>query len=42
MESVNVNELFSTSKPASTLVEVSGFVKEGCELEIDVIAASAR
>ena len=36
------NELFSTSKPASTLVEVSGFVKEGCELEIDVIAASAR
>jgi enamine deaminase RidA (YjgF/YER057c/UK114 family) len=33
------NELFAKSKPASTLVEVSGFVKEGCELEVDVIAA---
>lgn len=33
------NELFATSKPASTLVEVSGFVKEGCGLEIDVVAA---
>jgi 2-iminobutanoate/2-iminopropanoate deaminase len=33
------DELFSISKPASTLVEVSGFVKEGCELEIDAIAA---
>lgn len=33
------NELFSESKPASTLVEVSGFVKEGCELEIDIVAA---
>ena len=33
------NELFEKSKPASTLVEVSGFVKEGCSLEIDVVAA---
>lgn len=33
------DELFSVSKPASTLVEVSGFVKEGCCLEIDVVAA---
>lgn len=33
------DELFSQSKPASTLVEVSGFVKDGCSLEIDVVAA---
>jgi enamine deaminase RidA (YjgF/YER057c/UK114 family) len=33
------DELLSNSKPASTLVEVSGFVKEGCCLEIDVVAA---
>lgn len=33
------NELFATAKPASTLVEVSGFVKDGCLLEIDAIAA---
>ncbi|NND64559.1 MAG: RidA family protein [Gammaproteobacteria bacterium] len=33
------NELFSTSKPASTLVEVSGFVKDDCCLEIDAVAA---
>ena len=33
------DELFTVSKPASTLVEVSGFVKEGCSLEIDVVAA---
>lgn len=33
------DELFSESKPASTLVEVSGFVKEGCGLEIDAVAA---
>ncbi len=33
------DELFLVSKPASTLVEVSGFVKEGCCLEIDVVAA---
>lgn len=33
------DELFVNSKPASTLVEVSGFVKDGCCLEIDVVAA---
>ena len=35
------NELFAVSKPASTLVEVSGFVKEGCALEVDIVAAKA-
>lgn len=35
------NELLTNSKPASTLIEVSGFVKEGCGLEIDVIAAKS-
>lgn len=35
------NELFETSKPSSTLVEVSGFVKEGCCLEIDAVAAKS-
>ena len=33
------DEIFSTSRPASTLVEVSGYVKEGCCLEIDIVAA---
>lgn len=33
--------LFINSKPASTLIEVSGFVKEGCSLEIDAIAAKS-
>ena len=33
------DELFANSKPASTLVEVSGFVKDGCFVEIDAIAA---
>lgn len=36
------NELFANAKPASTLVEVSGFVKEGCLLEIDAVAARTR
>lgn len=35
------NELFAQAKPASTLVEVSGFVKDGCLLEIDVVAAKS-
>ena len=35
------NELLYNSKPASTLVEVSGFVKEGCGIEIDMIAAKS-
>lgn len=33
------DELFTVSKPASTMVEVSGFVKEGCSVEIDAVAA---
>ena len=33
------DEIFVNSKPASTLVEVSGFVKEGCSLEVDAVAA---
>ncbi len=36
------DELFHISRPASTLVEVAGFVKEGCSLEIDAIAAKSR
>lgn len=36
------DELFSHSKPASTLVEVSGFVKEGALVEIDAIAAKSK
>lgn len=36
------DELFSVSKPASTLVEVSGFVKDGCSVEIDAIAAKVK
>lgn len=36
------DELFSTSKPASTFVEVSGFVKEGSVVEIDAVAAKSK
>lgn len=32
------DEIFKNSKPVSTLVEVSGFVKEGCMVEIEVTA----
>ncbi len=32
------DEIFKDSKPASTMVEVSGFVKEGCMIEIEVTA----
>ena len=35
------DELFVNSKPASTLVEVSGFVKEGCSVEVDAVAAKS-
>ena len=34
------DEVFKNSKPASTLVEVSNFVKDGCCVEIEVTAAS--
>ena len=33
------NEVFKVSRPVSTLVEVSALVKEGCCVEIEVIAA---
>ena len=33
------DEVFVNSRPASTFVEVSNFVKEGCCLEIEVVAA---
>ena len=36
------DELFINSKPASTLVEVSGFVKEGCSVEIEAVAAKSK
>lgn len=36
------DELFIISKPASTLVEVSGFIKEGALVEIDAVAAKAK
>src|ERR1700693_4162924 len=32
------NEYFSASRPASTLVEVSALVREGCKVEVEVIA----
>jgi 3-hydroxyisobutyrate dehydrogenase len=31
------DEIFQKSRPASTLVEVSGFVKEGCLVEVDCV-----
>jgi 2-iminobutanoate/2-iminopropanoate deaminase len=36
------DEVFKNSKPASTLVEVSGFVKEGCMIEIEVTAVKLK
>jgi len=36
------DEMFKNSRPASTFVEVSGFVKEDCALEIEVIAAKTN
>lgn len=32
------NEYFGESKPVSTLVEVSALVREGCKVEVEVIA----
>ena len=32
------NKYFASSKPVSTLVEISNTVKEGCDIEIEVIA----
>lgn len=36
------NEYFSESKPVSTLVEVSALVREGCKVEIEVIAIKGK
>jgi 2-iminobutanoate/2-iminopropanoate deaminase len=36
------DQLFPESKPASTMVEVSGFVKADCLLEIDMVAAKSK
>jgi 2-iminobutanoate/2-iminopropanoate deaminase len=36
------DQLFVESKPASTMVEVSGFVKVDCLLEIDMVAAKSK
>lgn len=32
------NKFFEKAKPVSTLVEISNIVREGCDIEIDVIA----
>ena len=32
------NKYFAKAKPVSTLVEISKTVKEGCDVEIEVIA----
>jgi 2-iminobutanoate/2-iminopropanoate deaminase len=34
------NEFFGQSEPVSTLVEVSALVREGCKVEVEVIAIS--
>ncbi len=36
------DDVFKDSKPVSTLVEVSGFVKEGCMIEIEVTAVRLK
>ena len=36
------DDVFKNSKPVSTLVEVSGFVKEGCMIEIEVTAVKIK
>ena len=36
------NKYFAKSEPASTLVEVKKLVKEGCKVEIEVIAISNK
>jgi 2-iminobutanoate/2-iminopropanoate deaminase len=35
------NEYFGESKPVSTLVEVSALVREGCKVEVEVVAIAA-
>lgn len=36
------NKYFATSKPVSTLVEINKTVKDGCDVEIEVIAIRKR
>jgi 2-iminobutanoate/2-iminopropanoate deaminase len=36
------NKYFANSKPVSTLVEINKTVKEGCDIEIEVIAIKKR
>ncbi len=36
------NKYFATSKPVSTLVEINKTVKEGCDVEIEVIAIKKK
>lgn len=36
------NRYFEKSKPVSTLVEISATVKEGCDIEIEVIAIKKK
>ncbi len=36
------DEVFKNSRPASTLIEVSNFVKEGCCVEIEVTAVKSK
>ncbi|MDP2630128.1 MAG: RidA family protein [Candidatus Uhrbacteria bacterium] len=36
------NRYFAVSKPVSTLVEISKTVKEGCDIEIEVIAIKKK
>ncbi len=36
------NKFFSKSKPVSTLVEINKTVKEGCDIEIEVIAIKKK
>jgi len=36
------DKIFKDAKPVSTLIEVSGFVKEDCTIEIEATAYNAR
>lgn len=36
------NKYFQTSKPASTLIEISKTVKEGCDVQVDVTAVRKK
>ncbi|MFH1030085.1 MAG: hypothetical protein V1770_02390 [bacterium] len=36
------NKYFANSKPVSTLVEISNTVKQGCDIEIEVLAVREK